>query len=252
MKPVVVVDVGNTRIKWGRVEQGAVSDSISLPPDDPSAWKEQFRQWQLDPSAPWVVTGVHPQRQGALIAWLRERGPSIAIIDTVRQLPITIGIDHAERIGLDRLFNAVAANSVRETGSAAIIVDAGSAVTVDLVDAAGIFRGGAILPGLGLMAQALHSYTAKLPLVKWESVEQPPLVPGTFTEAAIRLGIYSAVVGAISDLVEKMRKPAEACHLFLTGGDAKILAPELSARFPFRHWRHMTLEGIRMAAEKLP
>src|SRR6185312_8188631 len=106
-------------------------------------------------------------------------------------LPLRVLVQQLDHVGIDRLLDAVAANSRRPAGVPAIIIDAGSAVTVDLVDEAGAFTGGAILPGLRLMAKALHDYTALLPLV--DPPTQAPPLPGTATIPAIESGIFWAV-----------------------------------------------------------
>ena len=80
-------------------------------------------------------------------------------------MPLEVELEHPDKVGIDRLLNAVAANRRRQEHVAAILVDAGSAVTVDYLDGNGVFRGGAIFPGFRLMARALHDYTALLPIV---------------------------------------------------------------------------------------
>src|SRR5205085_7856667 len=109
--------------------------------------------------------GVHPARRQRLADWLLARGDEVEVVVSPGRLPLATALPQPEKAGIDRLFNAVAVNSRRRPNAAAVVVDAGSAVTVDLVDEHGVFRGGAILPGLRLMAQALHDYTALLPAV---------------------------------------------------------------------------------------
>src|SRR5207248_1220580 len=146
------------------------------------------------------------------------RGDHVTVLDSHRQLPVETAVENPERVGLDRLLNAVAANSQRPRGSAALIVDVGSAVTVDWVDEAKAFRGGAIFPGIRLMAKSLHDYTAALPLVELQ--KRSPAMPGTSTVAAIEAGVYWAVVGAIRALGHALTKDRRVPWVrFLTGGD---------------------------------
>ena len=88
------------------------------------------------------------------------------VLQYAGELPLRVELEKPDHVGIDRLLDAVAVNSRRAPGVPAVIIDAGSAVTVDLVDGAGAFRGGAILPGLRLMAKSLHDYTALLPLIE--------------------------------------------------------------------------------------
>jgi type III pantothenate kinase len=241
----VVADIGNTRIKWGLCQGGKVTAMASLPPDDGAAWHEQTRAWSLVKGANWVLAGVHPARRDRLAAWLRQQGHAPTVIDSYRDLPLVAAVETPERVGLDRLLNAVAANAVRRPGEAAVIVDAGSAVTVDLVDQEGVFRGGAIFPGFRLMSLALHQYTAQLPLVEIKDV---PVMPGASTEKAIAAGILGAVAGGIDRLAREAGATQPSCSLFLTGGDAALVAKILNPTS--RLWPEMTLEGLRLAAAK--
>lgn len=243
MTPDVVVDVGNTRIKWGRCREDRVVAMAGLPPDDPPAWREQVRHWSLPPGATWILSGVHPARREKLADWLNQERFTVQTLDWFQQLPLRVQVDYPEKVGLDRLLNAVAANSRRQAGQSAVIVDAGSAVTLDLLDSAGVFRGGAIFPGLRLMAQALHGHTAQLPRVE---VNEPASFPGTSTEKAMRVGILNAVAGGIEKLLGQARKGVEKCNLFLTGGDGPLLAAVLEGGPVL--WPEMTLEGIRLTS----
>lgn len=243
----VVVDVGNTRIKWGRGGNGPVSETVSLPADDPDAWKNQIRAWRLDADCQWVIASVHPDRSARLAEWLTNEGHAIHMLQW-QELPLRIDLDQPSRVGIDRLLDAVAANSRRPANEPAVIVDTGTAVTIDWVNAKGAFCGGAIFPGLGLMARSLHDHTALLPLLEIRQVPARP--PGKTTAEAMEAGIYGAVLGGIEMLVRELGAGAtQEPHVFLTGGDAELLAPQLGPAVLF--WPTMTLEGIRLTAETL-
>jgi type III pantothenate kinase len=241
----IVVDVGNSRLKWGRCEGPRVAAAVSLPLDDRSAWSAQAHEWHLSDRTHWTIAGVNPPAVERFVEWLRERATAVRILEPGRDLSIQIAVEQPDRVGIDRLLNAVAANARNCDHRPAILIDAGSAVTVDLVDAAGIFRGGAIFPGLRLMAQALHGYTAKLPLI---DVAQPPAaMPGTSTAKAMHAGVFGAVVGGIRQLTRQLSESCSASPVrYLTGGDALLLASALDEDIEL--WPYMTLEGVRLAA----
>ena len=274
MRPDLVADVGNSRVKWGLCSRPPVRRHASLPPDDPAAWQSQLEAWNLTGPLAWAVSGVHPRRRDALAAWLRGRGDTVLLLEAGHQLPLKVLVEHPDRVGIDRLLNAVAANTRRRPGVAAVVVDAGSAVTVDWVDPAGAFTGGAIFPGLRLMAQALHDHTALLPLVEVRT--SALALPGTSTGAAIEAGVFWAVVGGVGALIEQLERQAGVTSdVFLTGGDAPLLEsalkqwavgsgqravtgesplPEIPgdrSQCSLLLWPEMTLEGIRLAAEAL-
>jgi type III pantothenate kinase len=256
MKFSVVVDVGNTRIKWGLVTSLGIGAAASLSADDVAAWRNQIEEWQLNESLGWVVTGVHPERRDRLVAWLRERKQEITVLNDWRKLPLSIDLERPDTAGMDRLLTAVAANQRRDPETPAIVITAGTAVTVDWLDEGGVFRGGAILPGLHLMARALHQHTAVLPLVQLPCT--PPVAPGRTTATAIQGGVFWAVAGGIQALVQQFTaRGHRAPHLFLTGGDAPLLEKAWSENCAPSYrapsvWPWMTLEGIRLAAEALP
>jgi type III pantothenate kinase len=248
MQPSVVVDVGNTRLKWGRCAADGIVALAALAHDDEAGWENQWRTWGLTERDVLVLSGVAPARRERFAAWLRQHGITPRVLDHYTQLPVAVLVDEPDRVGLDRLLNAVAANSVRQPEHGAILVDAGTAVTVDYVDAAGAFLGGAIFPGLRLMAKALHEYTALLPLV---DVDSAVAAPGKNTVEAIQAGVLQAVVGGIEALARHMSEQvAPRCEVFCTGGDASLIASKLAIE-P-RVWPEMTLEGIRLSALSPP
>jgi type III pantothenate kinase len=248
MTPAVVVDVGNSRIKWGLCSAAGVTEAVSLPPDEPGAWLRQVEAWRLPSRAAWAVSGVHPPRRDAFVDWLRARGDTALLVDDPKDLPLRVLVERPDWVGVDRLLDAVAANSRRRPGAPAVIVDSGSAVTVDYVDETGAFRGGVIFPGPRLMAKSLHDYTALLPVVELK----PPIpdVPATATRPAMEAGIFWAVVGGIEAVLARYaREAGQRPDLFLTGGDGALLHPALPQA---QHWPTMTLEGTRLSAEALP
>jgi type III pantothenate kinase len=251
MKPSLLVDVGNSRIKWGRCADGAASIKAiaSLPPDDPEAWQRQYAKWVLDGRDVWAVSGVNPGRRDRMIEWIRERAGAVHLIDDPVQLPLQVALAKPRGVGIDRLLAAVAGNSRRRAGTPAVIIDAGSAVTVDWLDTNGAFRGGAILPGFRLMAQSLHDYTALLPQI--EIAHTMPPLPGTSTPAAMEAGIYWSVSGGINAIVARLTALSDARpDLWITGGDGALLQPAIDGRAQL--WPEMTLEGLRLTAEALP
>ena len=248
MIATVVVDVGNTRVKWGRCAGDQVTEMASLPHGDETAWQAQLDAWRVAAGSTWALCGVHPRQRDQLSDWLTRRAQRVLVLDSFRQLPVRVDVDHPDKVGLDRLLNAVAFNGVRKTDEAGVLVGAGTAATVDYVDSEGVFRGGAILPGRRLMARALHDHTALLPMLGDDRVEPGP---GKNTESAMRLGITSAVVGAIERLFQDYSsRTTGSCRLFLTGGDAPYLSTFLGAYLttPEQLWMKMTLEGIRRSA----
>ncbi len=251
MTPDVVVDIGNTRVKWGRCAATGFAAVAALPPD-PRAWEEQATTWHLGPGTRWAVGGVNPAVAEAVVRWAEAAGGTCVWLRKPSELPIRLAVDEPDAVGIDRVFGALAARSLVPPGTPAVTVDVGTAVTVNLVDAAGVFRGGAIFPGPRLMGLALHQYTAKLPLVELTGPSSGRQ-PATNTTAAIRLGIESAVVGGvnalISDCADAVSVPP---RVFVTGGGAAVLDDWRSFDLELVREPALNLIGLRLATEARP
>jgi type III pantothenate kinase len=252
----VVADAGNSFIKWGRCEGGAVVEMVSISPVD-SKWQGRLDGWPLKKKCQWVVSGSDPVSRGRLAKWLAGKSEQVRILSSHAQLPIKLNVEQPEKVGLDRLCNAVAVNSRKPAGTAAVVIDAGTAVTVDYVDEAGVFQGGAILPGLGLMADLLERRTAALPLLKvadFKKLLATATAPGKFTEQAIALGIAACFHGGIERVARDHAKLAgDRVVVYIGGGDGGFLPDTfpLGEGHEHQRWPEMTLEGIRIAGERL-
>lgn len=253
--PDALVDIGNTRIKFCRCEcQDLVLPVRGLSITDEAGWDRLASEWELTHAITWAVAATHPERRAAFVAWATQRGDRVFVLDSYRQIPIVPKVDFPERVGIDRLLNTYAARLRMRGPGAAIVVSAGSAVTVDLLDSDGHFAGGTIFPGLRLMALAMHEHTAKLPLID-ATGPLPDGPPGKNTDAAMRLGVVYAVAGGIDAIIREMAsRNATAPHVFLTGGD---MTPQFAALLQTRHQFRsvlvptLTLEGLHRAAELL-
>lgn len=278
---MIAVDVGNSRMKWGLFVDSKLTESASLPLGDSTAYDEQLHRWQLhgslsrnEPSpgtqypelsnqysvpatsavppasrdllrnVDWAVATVNPDGSEPLLAWIHDRGFSRPIeLDDPAMLPLRVELSRAESVGIDRLLNAVAINARRPAGRPAVVVDAGSAITVDAVTPDGAFIGGAIAIGLGVSARALHEFTYWLPLVQ---VSAAPAPVGKSTPEAMQSGLFWGTVGAIKELVRRVAARLDGDPLvYLTGGDGELLAPHLDR--PVELAPELTLHGIHFA-----
>ena len=178
------------------------------------------------------------------------------MIDRREQLPVQVGVDEPERVGLDRLLNAVAAKNELSPRQPSILVDVGSAVTVDWLDEEHVFRGGAIFPGVRMMARALHEHTALLPEI---AVGPPaPALPGRSTVPAMQAGVFWGVLGGIDMIARRLRQAGSRVpHVYMTGGDAEWIVEALDENdklpwmddFAKTLWPEQTLVGVMLSAE---
>lgn len=262
---LVTIDVGNSRIKLGlfaralnvatdgRLPECLRSMAITL--DEEVPWSE-LAQWARQ--TPGVINlvvlgGVNPRgRDKILDGWPATRWPDPVVIDNPFVLPLAIDVESPRTVGVDRLLNAVAANVIRPVGQAMIIVDSGTATTVDVVSAAGVFEGGAILPGFQLCARALHQYTAFLPhIANDELAGHTPEPLGKNTRDALKSGLFWGQLGAVKELVQHLRQQLpDDPLLIVTGGAGRLLVPQLP--HVVKHEPYLTLQGLVIVGQKLP
>jgi len=196
----------------------------------------------------WWIGSVNRPAAARLVEWIARRWPrQTPNLLQWTDLPIQVQVQEPHRVGIDRLLNGVAANRLRRPDRPAVVVDVGTAITVDWVSAEGAFCGGAILPGLEMAAKALHRFTDLLPAVSFAQGEEPPPVLGTYTEAAIRSGLFWGMLGAVRELIVRLAQQASVPpQVFLTGGAGALLAPQLGPEV--RYVPHLTLAGIALCA----
>ena len=247
-----VVDIGNSRIKFCRCGAGGLNYPVRAVGIDAQIWDQLATNWQFKPGCTWAVAATQKARQEEFVAWAKQRGDRVLLFNTAADLPIEVDVDEPSRVGVDRLLNVLAARSSVRKNQPAIVVDAGSAVTVDLLDEQGRFAGGTIFPGLRLMALALHEHTSALPLIDASEVVGRGF-PGKNTEEAMTLGIQCAIGGGIDMAIREIAsRCSSAPKIFLTGGD---MTPQFASLLQTRHQFQselrstLTLEGILAAAE---
>jgi type III pantothenate kinase len=260
---ILACDVGNSRVKFGLFAVAGVArpalpvclHSAAFSLADRVDW-DRISGWLADDGESSFLAGSNPvaieriQREWA--EWVR-RPPFEQVNEMCRLLESAV--DAPRRVGVDRLLNAVAANVLRGPRQPAVIVDSGTATTIDFVDGRGVFRGGAILPGFELAAKSLHEYTALLPLVTVDELATEPRVPlGANTHAAICSGLYWGQVGAVRELAARLSEPRQANSpgdpplILLSGGGAELLAEQ----FPAARWEpHLSLQGLVLAGTGL-
>lgn len=254
-RPLVAIDVGNTRIKLGLFEPGAdrrwpeCREFTAIPRSGSVPWN-LLERWAEGGALPTVIGGSHPAIIEQLQRdWATQRWPAPLVVRQRTSIPIEVDVDLPDRVGLDRLLNGLAANRCRPPHTPAIVVDAGTAITVDYLDATGVFCGGAILPGLALGARALHEYTAVLPLLGTEELRASPAkVIGRNTVSAMLSGLRWGFEGAVRELVTRITLEAgangDAC-LLLTGGDGSLL----TAAYPSaRYFPSLAMHGLALCA----
>ncbi len=257
LSSIVAVDVGNNRTKcgwfrgaaapWPEPQSTITLDNSSGDLDSLTAFVDQIAEQSLE----WWIGSVNRRAATRLLDWVRRHRPDDALrLLAAGDLPLRVAVPRPDMVGIDRLLDAVAANQLRPAGHAAVVVDVGTAITVDYVSEEGAFLGGAILPGIAMAARALHDFTDLLPLIAMTDLTQAPPALGDSTESAMRSGLFWGAVGAIRQLIEEMAgQKREQTEVFVTGGAGPVVAGLLgpAARFV----PNLTLSGIALAVRSI-
>jgi type III pantothenate kinase len=238
----LLVDVGNSRLKWACFSGGHIGTVSALAHDrDSIPGLHEAWQTQPVPESIWVsnVAGAGIEATiartthslwGILPHFARSEARACGVVN---------GYSEPRCLGVDRWLALLAA--FRANGGPVMVVDAGTAVTVDVVDAQGQHLGGLILPGLHLMFDALMQSTGITPL---EGLPGPTLL-GSDTSTCISAGVWQAVAGMIERVRRRLWEERRLHPLpILTGSDAEILAVELADR-P-RVDGNLVLQGLSM------
>ncbi|MBX3351623.1 MAG: type III pantothenate kinase [Phycisphaeraceae bacterium] len=234
--PVLTINVGNSRTQFARFE-GQERRSLGSLPNSPSeglldallAEIAALRDEGEKPVA--IIASVNRPVSQTLERSLLDAAPDAEVLVAGRDFPIDIthSLDASgeQTVGQDRLFNAIGAYALRPEAS--VIVDAGTAVTVDFIDGQGVFHGGAIAPGARMMLGALHEKTSALPEVPFAAPvgvgEADDLEPfGKNTPEAMLNGVFFAIRGLVRLLTERYAEKYEAYpRVVVTGGDAQTI-----------------------------
>lgn len=241
---ILAVDAGNSRIKWGLAERGEWRALGAAAIDDIE--RHAAQAWPPLPAPAHIAVAnvagtAAEQRLAALFLRFFARAAAPAPVAWLRAVRtaggVTNGYDDPGQLGVDRWAALVAARA-RHAGDS-LVVMAGTATTIDRLDARGTFRGGMILPGLDLMKRSLAAGTAGLPFARGQYSDEPRSTPD-----AIESGCLAAQAGAIERAYARL--PAGA-PCFLSGGAARAIAPLLA--FATQEVEHLVLEGVLRLAQ---
>jgi type III pantothenate kinase len=219
---VLACDVGNHSVHFAHVCGDDAGDVRTMPVGRLAGLGAALAElWDEIPQPRKLVAcSVNPAALKALEAAADERlGQAVLVVGRDLPLPMPTELTSPQSVGTDRLCAAVAAYD--RLGTACVVADFGTAITIDCVSPEGVFLGGAILPGLNMQAAALHEKTAQLPQVQLQPVDW---VFGRDTTQAIVGGILAAASGALRELVESYATAlGQWPTVIATGGDAELV-----------------------------
>ncbi|SNC77013.1 type III pantothenate kinase [Hymenobacter gelipurpurascens] len=217
------LDIGNTAVKYGFFQDDVLVEAATH--QTPDQVRAALKRLQPEHA---IVASVAE----STATWAAELGqllPGLVLefAPATTPLPIRNAYATPQTLGADRLAAAVGAAWLLPAHDV-LIVDAGTAIKCDLVEAAGIFKGGSISPGLAMRFQALHTFTGRLPLVQ-APPDQAAAIPltGDDTQSAIRSGVLNGAAAEVRGIVEEYRALYPGLAVVLAGGDAAFFHARL-------------------------
>ncbi|MBN2645860.1 MAG: type III pantothenate kinase [Desulfuromonadaceae bacterium] len=247
---LLVVDVGNTNTVLGVYREDSLLHSWRIGTDKTRTDDEcamlvndllTYRGLAMADVTAVIVSCVVPPVLNALVRMCRSYfSAEPYVVSAGMKTGMAIAYDNPQEVGADRIVNAVAA--YRKHQCSLIVVDFGTATTFDYICENGCYQGGAIAPGLGISADALHARASKLPRV---ALELPPQVVARNTVHSIQSGMMFGYAGLVDGIVNRMKQEVGGTpKVVATGGLAGPIA-EVSTTIdevdPL-----LTLDGLRL------
>lgn len=241
---VVLADLGNSRAKFGRWTGGGIaSPAVVEHGGDPLRLVEAMAAELADAEVCWIAQVLGAEAETQLQTALRQRHPGLQLRfarTAAQHGALRNAYLHPQRLGVDRWLAMVA--GWQQRASAVLVVDAGTALTADAVDAQGQHLGGYIAAGLDTGVRAILGHTRFATIDERLQQRRWTADWGQDTEACVMLGALDACCGAIDRAAARV----PGAHRILTGGDAQVLLPLLAGDWEWRP--HLVLEGLAVLA----
>jgi type III pantothenate kinase len=250
---LLAVDVGNTQTVTGLfrddelLEPWRMATNAERTSDEHGLLIGQFLAHDglsFDDVTGLVVSSTVP-RLAPVLRDMAERYFSVplVVVEPGTRTGMPILYDNPKEVGADRIANAIAA--FEQFGGPCIVVDFGTATTVDATSAAGEYLGGAIMPGIQISLDALFERAAALPRV---DLSQPKRVIGKSTIASVQAGVVYGFVDAVDGLCRRFQAELGPCPVVSTGGLGDVIATHSSSIEHYEPW--LTLHGLRLVYER--
>ena len=218
----LVIDIGNNSAKYFLFS----GEQLVLHTRRPNSSFEILEEWGKEYCIERVIVSSVINIEESARSCIQALGCPVVWFSSRTATPLSIGYRTPETLGSDRL--AAAAGAWNEApGRNLLVIDCGSAITIDFVDKNGCYRGGNIAPGIKMRLKALHDYTSRLPLIEKEG-EVPAI--GHDTETAIRSGVIRGICHEIEGYITEFKEKYGDVFVFLTGGDEISLNNSIKSR----------------------
>ncbi len=215
----LVVDIGNTSTKIAWFDRGEMMDCSRFTSGEPLRTDDLHPDRQPERA---IISSVRPEIR-VLPDEYERKLKRLVYLDHMTPIPVDIRYKSPETLGHDRIAACAGAFCLFPRQDV-LIIDMGTTITVDFLNAAGEYLGGNISPGVQTRFRSLHEFTAKLPLLD-KDAGFPQF--GTDTRSAITAGVQQGIVHELNGYMDDYSTAYPGCKFILTGGDADFFVPKL-------------------------
>lgn len=219
---LLTIDVGNSRIKAAVFEHNKQVDFFIFETNE--ALKNFENIFEKYPNLQKIILSSVGKLEKEVVDFIQNRFPT-EIIDHKSKFPFTNLYATPETLGIDRMVLAAGATLMYPNQNR-LIIDAGTCITYDFVNAENQYLGGAISPGIKIRYKSLNNYTSKLPLL---TLSEDFEIIGNSTKSAIHSGVINGVIFEIEGFISQYSLKNQDLTIILTGGDAEFLAKRLKS-----------------------
>lgn len=216
-----VIDIGNTRVKYSVFEGNSMLVENSAKQFSTERIDSFMAKYSLERCIVSAVGKFDPD----VLEYLKSKISTI-FLDSSTPIPIKNCYKTPQTLGCDRIAVAVAANALYPAQNV-LVIDCGTAITYEVITSDAQYMGGAISPGVNLRFKSLNMFTAKLPLLTFNTNH---LLVGATTEECIWAGVQNGVIAEIDGYIDALQKKYSHLEVILTGGDAKSFVNKLKNR----------------------
>lgn len=212
----LAIDYGNTFIKGAFFEETDLKEKFQF--SDTQQLKDHLKNKTIKH----CIIGSVSKLSDDFFSWINVSGKKLSIHVNL-PLPIKIIYETPHTLGVDRIAGVCGAQEIFPKLDC-LVIDAGTCINYEFLDAHGTYHGGSISPGVRMRFEAMHTFTARLPLVS--AVPEVPLI-GENTETCMQSGVMNGVIAEMNGIIEKYRMLYPTLRLILCGGDAHFFENKL-------------------------
>ena len=201
------IDIGNTQVKIGLFKEDILFEVKNIEPDAILSFLRKHDVSNV------IISSVN--KDDSVATELEEAYPDLLVLKSDTAVPLNIDYETPATLGIDRV--AAAVGAINRFQGPMVVIDAGSCITCDLIDENNVFQGGTISPGLQMRLQAMHTFTAKLPLL---NLATPKQLVGRSTDSAMLSGAVNGTRHEITGFLREYKKKYANLTVIICGGNA--------------------------------